>query len=199
MTRRPKLVVDSRTVQAEAPIPVLPPKPRLTDTELEAFLLARRSTMTVVALDGTLTAILIGPKFIDPRLWLGRLVGETALIADADTREHLALQAVVHHHNRLSTAFADQPDHYRPMVKPHCDGGIDLLDWGLGFISGIEFAPRPWKKVTDPRQPGRTLFEPILTLAIGSRALPLSAAEEVARAVLHIRQLFQEPRRKSMR
>ena len=35
MTRRPKLVVDSRTVQAEAPIPVLPPKPRLTDTELE--------------------------------------------------------------------------------------------------------------------------------------------------------------------
>ena len=99
MTRRPKLVVESRTVQAEAPIPVLPPKPRLTDTELEAFLLARRSTMTVVALDGYLTAILIGPKFIDPRLWLGRLVGETALIADADTREHLALQAVVHHHN----------------------------------------------------------------------------------------------------
>ncbi|MEI7607525.1 MAG: hypothetical protein WCJ64_09080 [Rhodospirillaceae bacterium] len=49
------------------------------------------------------------------------------------------------------------------MVKPNRDGGIDLLDWGLGFISGIELAPRPWKKVTDPRQPGRALFEPILT------------------------------------
>ena len=199
MTKRPKLVVETRTVQAETPIPQLPSKPRLTDAELEAFLLARRSTMTLMALDGYLTAILIGPKFIDPRLWLGRLVGEAALMADADTREHLALQAVVHHHNRLSTTFVDQPGHYRPMVKPHRYGGIDLLDWGLGFISGIELAPRPWKKVTDPRQPGRALVEPILTLAIGSRALPLSAAEEVARAVLHIRQLFQEPRRKSMR
>ena len=153
----------------------------------------------MVSLDGYLTAILIGPKFIDPRLWLGRLLGEPALIADADTREHLALQAVVHHHNRLSTTLSELPDHYRPMVKPHRGGGIDLLDWGLGFISGIELAPRPWKKVTDPRQPGRALFEPILTLTIGSRAAPPSAAEEVARAVLDIRQLFQEQRRKSMR
>ena len=85
------------------------------------------------------------------------------------------------------------------MVRPHRDGGINLLDWGLGFISGIELAPRPWKKVTDPRQPGRALFEPILTLTIGSWAVPPSAAEEVARAVLDIRHLFQEQRRKSMR
>ena len=106
---------------------------------------------------------------------------------------------MVHHHNRLSAIFANQPDHYRPMGKPHRDGGLDLGEWGLGFIVGIELAPRPWKKVTDPRQPGRALFEPILTLTVGSGAVPQSAAEEVARAVLDIRQLFQEQRRKSMR
>ena len=80
MKRRPQLVVESAIVRPEEPIPALPPKPRLPDAELEAFLLARRSTMTVVSLDGYLTAILIGPKFIDPRLWLGRLVGEAALV-----------------------------------------------------------------------------------------------------------------------
>jgi len=199
MTRRPKLVVETRAVPSEAPSPVPPPRPRLTDAELDAVLRARRSTLSLAALDGTLTAILIGPKVIDPRLWLGRLVGDAALMAEADTRDHLAVQAVVHHHNRLSATFADRPDQYRPMVNRHPDGGLDLLDWGIGFIAGIELAPRPWKTVTDPRQPGRALFEPILTLTVGSHALQQSAVDEVAKAVLAIRQLFQEQRRKSVR
>ncbi|MEI7608329.1 MAG: hypothetical protein WCJ64_13215 [Rhodospirillaceae bacterium] len=85
------------------------------------------------------------------------------------------------------------------MANRHPDGGLDLLDWGIGFIAGFELAPRPWKKVTDPRQPSRALFEPILTLTVGSHAIPQSAVDEVAEAVLAIRQFFQEQRRKSIR
>jgi hypothetical protein len=60
-------------------------------------------------------------------------------------REHLALQAVVHHHNRLSATFSDQPDRYRPMFKPHREVGLAPPPWWLGFTAGIELAPRFWK------------------------------------------------------
>lgn len=173
--------------------------PRIVDGGMASTALVAWVVTAKFAWHLHLTAILIGPKFIDPRLWLGRLVGEAALVADANTRDHLALQAVVHHHNRLSTTFADHPDTYRPMASRHLDGGFDPLDWGIGFIAGIELAPRPWKKVTDTRQSGRALFEPILTLTVGSHAVPKSAVDDVVRAILAIRHLFQEQRHKSMR
>ena len=130
----------------------------------EAYLLARRPrppVLTIDGLDGYLTALIIGPKFIDPRLWLTALVGDTAIMAEADTAEHAAIQAVVAHHNRLSTTLSEQPKLYRPKFRPHRDGGYDPLFWWLGFAAGIQLAPRPWKKITDPRQPGRALFEPV--------------------------------------
>ena len=94
----------------EEPIPVPPPRPMLDPVALEAFLRTCRPSVTVLSiegLDGYLAALLIGPKFIDPRLWMARLFGEAALLADADTQEHLAIQAVAHHHNRLSALQAD--------------------------------------------------------------------------------------------
>ena len=41
-----------------------------------------RRCLTIVGLDGYLTALIIGPKFIDPRLWLTALVGDTAIMAE---------------------------------------------------------------------------------------------------------------------
>jgi len=202
MTGKASLVVSTKTLRPDEAIAVPAARPMLDTEALEAFLLACRPSVTVLSidgLDGYLTAILIGPKFIDPRLWLARLLGEATLLAEADTREHLALQAVVHHHNRLSATFSDQPDRYRPMFRPHRDGGLDPLYWWLGFAAAIELAPRAWKKVTDPRQPGRALFDPIYTATSGNGSVPGGTTEVVAKAVLDIRQHFQEQRRKSMR
>jgi uncharacterized protein len=199
---KPVLTVDTTTVGSTQTVAVPHSRPMLEPGELEAFLLACRPTVPVLStdgLDGYLTALLIGPKFIDPRLWLSRLFGEQALLAKADTRDHLAIQAVVAHYNRLSVTLSDCPDQYRPMFKPHRKGGVDTLFWWLGFTAGIELDRRNWKRVTDPRQPGRVLFEPIYDAASHSGPSPANAIEVVAGAVLEIRSHFLQRRHRSMR
>ena len=63
----------------------------------------------------------------------------------AQSRDHLTVQAVVAHYNRLSVTLSDHADQYRPMFKPHREGGVDTLYWWLGFTAGIELDCRSWK------------------------------------------------------
>jgi uncharacterized protein len=202
MTGKPDLMV-SRTMARPGEALAAPvTKPMLAPEALEAYLLARRPhppVLTIDGLDGYLTALIIGPKFIDPRLWLAALIGDRALMAASETTEHAAIQAVVAHHNRLSMTLSEQPKLYRPMFKPHRDGGHDPLFWWLGFAAGIQLAPRPWKKVTDPRQPGRALFEPIYDAPSGSGPVPDSTVVAVAKAVIAIREYFMPQRVRSSR
>src|SRR4051812_40359703 len=155
--------------------PVPAPKPMLTPEALEAHLRTRRPAVPVLtldALDGYLTALLIGPKFIDPQVWLGLLLGERALMAAEDTREHLAVQAMVDHHNRLSETLSRYPCLYRPKLRPHHAGGQDPMFWSLGFLAGVKAAARSWKTVTDPRKPGHILYAPLERVLFGSDPIP---------------------------
>jgi uncharacterized protein len=202
MMHKPGTAADDSSVHPAGTLTAPPAKPMLAPDELEAYLMARRPpppVFTVDGLDGYLTAIIIGPKFIDPRLWLVALVGDTAILADAETPEHAAIQAVVAHHNRLSKTLFDHPQLYRPMFKPHREGGVDPLFWWLGFAAGISLAARAWKKVTDPRQPGRALFEPIYDLPSSRGPAPDGATERVAKAVIDIREYFMPQRVRSSR
>jgi uncharacterized protein len=202
MKSRVGLVVTTTTVPAGEPTPVPAPKPMLDAEALEAFLLACRPSVSVLSLDGLdgyLTALLIGPKFVDPRIWMASLFGEAALLAAADTREHLAIHAVADRYNRLSITLSEHPDRYRPMFRPHREGGADALYWWLGFTAGIELVPRSWKKITDSRQPGRHLFEPIYSVASRNGPTSDSAVGDVTKAVLAIRQHFLPQRIRSMR
>jgi uncharacterized protein len=202
MTGKPNLMV-SRTMARQGETLAAPvTKPMLAPEALEAYLLARRPpppVLTIDGLDGFLTALVIGPKFIDPRLWLTTLVGDTAIMAAAETTEHAAIQAVVAHYNRVSMTLSEQPKLYQPMFKPHRDGGYDPLFWWLGFTAGINLAPRLWKKITDPRQPGRALFEPIYDATSGAGPIPDSIVVVVANAVIAIREYFMPQRAKSSR
>jgi uncharacterized protein len=200
MTGKPDLIVSRRMARpGEAPAaPVT--KPMLAPEALETYLLARKPhppVFTIDGLDGYLTAIIIGPKFIDSRLWLAALVGDTAIMAAAETTERVAVQAIVERHNRLSKTPSKRLKLYRPMFKPHRDGGYDPLFWCLGFTAGIQLAPRPWKKGTDPRQPGRALIEPIYDAPSEAGPVPDSTVVTVAKAVIAIREYFMPQRVKS--
>lgn len=60
-------------------------------------------------LDGYLTALIIGPRFIDPRQWIPSFVGEGALMAPEHTTEAKALQSLVVAYNTISSGLGARP------------------------------------------------------------------------------------------
>jgi len=198
-TRASLTVTHTYAREAEPPDP---PKAMLDPKALEAFLVARRPSVPVLsidALDGYLTALLIGPTFVDPRLWLGLLVGDGALMAAENTDDHLALQAIAAHHNRLSDTLSQFPDLYRPLFPPHRSGGLNPMFWTLGFLAGVKPAARAWKRVTDPGKPEYILFEPLDRVLSDPKPIPESTAKVVARTIIDLRAHFQIRRNKPKR
>lgn len=179
-----------------------PSKPMLDAAALEAYLRARGPAAPVSCLDGLdgyLTAVLIGPKLLDPQLWLGRLLGDHALLAAETTREHLAIQAVVDHHNRLSETLSQFPYLYRPRFALHRAGGLDPMFWSLGFLAGTRLAPRSWKSVTDPDKPEHVPFQALEPVLFGTAAIAEANVPAVARGILDLREHFKARRYKSRR
>ena len=65
-------------------------RPKLDDEAFEAFIRARRPVSPIWSmsgLDGYLTALIIGPRFIDPRQWIPELTGPDALNLPMETTE----------------------------------------------------------------------------------------------------------------
>ena len=78
-------------------------RPKLDDEAFEAFIRARRPVSPIWSmsgLDGYLTALIIGPRFIDPRQWIPELTGPDALNLPMETTEHRAVQTIVAEYNR---------------------------------------------------------------------------------------------------
>lgn len=177
-------------------------KPMLGTEDLEAYLRARGRAAPVSRLDGLdgyLTAVLIGPKFIDPQLWLGHLLGDHALLCAEDTQEHRAIQAVAAHHNRLSETMAQFPYLYRPQLPPHQDGGLDPTVWSLGFLMATRLAPRAWKTVSNPDKPEHATFQALHPLLIGTAPVTEADVPAMAKGIIDLREYFKARRNRSMR
>lgn len=143
MIRKPRLVRETRRIGPTDPMPMPPERPRPSDADLNAFLRARRAASPVnrlSGLDGYLAAIIVGPKFIDSRIWAAAIVGEQAMMMAEGTLESLAIQAIVQHYNRISMILSDASDLYRPQFDRDRLGKPDLLFWKLGFYQG--YRPR---------------------------------------------------------
>src|SRR5690606_9396663 len=125
IARRSKGPVAHRPAGASS----LPPsRPMLDDAAFEAFLHKRRPhppVFSMSGLDGYLTALIIGPRFIDPRQWIGLFAGERALMALGGTTEALAVQTLVANYNRISTGLAETPEIWRPRFARRKDGTFD--------------------------------------------------------------------------
>lgn len=190
------------TANSAANVATAAPKPMLGTQDLEAYLRARGRAAPVSRLDGLdgyLTAVLIGPTFIDPQIWLGHLLGERTLLAAQESREHLAIQAVVHHHNRLSETMAQFPYLYRPHLPLHHAGGLDPIFWSFGFLMATRLAPRAWKSMTNPDKPEHAAFQALHPLLIGTTPIPEADVPAMAKGILDLREHFKARRNRSMR
>lgn len=130
MTQRPRLTRETRRIGPWEPMPAPAERPRLGDAALAAYLRARGAASAVGSLgglDGYLAAVVVGPRFVDPRVWLADLAGEAAMMAPEGTEGSLAVQAVVHHFNRISITLSDAPGLYRPRFDTDHQGRPDPL------------------------------------------------------------------------
>lgn len=169
--------------------------PALDDGDFAAFLAALRPVPPATSLagfEGYVTALVVGPRFVDPRRWIPLFAGATALMAPIGTRESAVVQSIAATYNRLSAGMADFPDLYRPRFEPNGDGTSDGLNWVAGFFTAAEHAPRLWQPMLSGHPETGNLIAPIR-----AAVRPKSTADDVrgvARAVLDIRDHFM-PRR----
>ena len=167
----------------------------LDDADFDAFLKAKRPAPPAVGqsgFEGYVTALVIGPKFIDPRRWIPLFAGEHALMAPAGTTECAAVQSIAATYNRLSAGLGDFPDLYRPGFIANEDGTWDGLEWVAGFFAGASQAPRLWKPMLNGYPETRSLIAPIRG-AVRQKSSDQDV-RRVAEAVIAIRDFFMPQR-----
>lgn len=179
---------------------VAPARKTLDEASFMAFLQKRRPqppAFTMDGLDGYLTALIVGPRFIDPRKWIPAFVGDSALMAPEETVEARALQTLVAAYNAISTGLAETPDAWRPRLAPRGDGAFDPFFWWTGFLAGTEFAPRIWRPVLHGKPETGDIIAPIRDMSEPGAILDQSGVIGVARTVVAIRTYFMPRRAKS--
>jgi uncharacterized protein len=181
--------------QADRPI-----LPALDEERFEAFLAARRPVPPAVSLsgfDGYVTALVIGPRFVDPRRWIPLFAGEQAMLAPVGTEDCAAVQSIVATYNRLSASMAEFPYLYRPRFLLRDEGRADGHPWVAGFFAGASHAPRLWKPMLNGLPETGNLIAPIRA-AIRWRSTP-EDIKDIAKAVLAIRDHFMPLRVRAAR
>lgn len=176
------------------------PRKMLDEARFVEFLRKRQSrppAITMDGLDGYLTALIIGPRFIDPRKWIPLFVGDTALMAPEETAEARALQTLVAAYNTISASLAEAPDAWRPRLTPKDDGTFDPFFWWTGFLAGTNFAPRIWRPVLHGEPETGDIIAPIRNMSEPRAILDQTGVLGLAKAVVAIRTYFMPRRAKS--
>lgn len=175
-----------------------PKRPMLAEKDFFDFLRAQRPAPPATnpqTLDGYLTALIIGPRFIDPRQWIPSFVGDGALMAPEHTAEAKALQSLVAAYNKISSGLGDTPETWRPRLAAHGDAAAAPYLWAGGFLLGTKFAPRLWQPIL--RGAEDDLMGPIRKMAEPGNNLDAAGAAAVASSVIGIRAHFMPRRAKS--
>jgi uncharacterized protein len=131
--------------------------------ELDSFLMSDAvsdEAMVFEAVDGYLTAMVIGPKLVAPSRWLHGIWGPTE--DDAPEFETIdqaqrILELLMRHMNGIAGQMMHDPDSFEPMCvtatypgDPHeyDDGEV----WAMGFMEGVTLSQDDWQPLlADPR------------------------------------------------
>lgn len=135
----------------------LPPSP-LTDAdfdELAAWLDRRpKGIQDIVELEGFLTALVIGPNFVQPANWLPKVWGgQNPSFKDPGTLNRF-VTLVVSLHNDLAVMFDQAPDQFHPTFYESTVEGprIQIVDeWCFGFLKGMRMDSAGWKPLKQER------------------------------------------------
>jgi uncharacterized protein len=148
--------------------------------ELEAFLLsetASANTMTLDALNGFLTALVIGPVTVMPSEWIPFVLGtsesDSPVFTSIEQVQRIT-QLLMRYMNSLIAVFQDDPDGFVPLFdlcSYSCSDDEDaaVTAWSLAFMFAMELHYDEWSPIfeviDDNGEEAAVLLGPILLLA----------------------------------
>ena len=138
--------------------------------ELQEFLLSGMTpdkTMDIEALDGFLTAVVIGPDTVMPSEWL-RVVWNGSEGPEYESMEQAnrILGLIMRHMNSIANTLMNRPDRYEPIIlnwEKEEDYWLMGMPWAIGFFKGMDLRRENWKELTADEEYGEMVM-PIMTL-----------------------------------
>jgi uncharacterized protein len=142
--------------------------------ELDEFLisdLTSDETLTIMGLDGYLTAMAVGPTTVSPGYWLpgvwGPSADDTPAFQSAAQAQHV-LGLILRHMNGIIDDLENDLDGFEPVfgVSRVDDNDREYIDgeaWAMGFMQGLMLVRQDWQALIDSEQ-GREWLEPIRLL-----------------------------------
>lgn len=163
-------------------------------SELDRFLMSDATsseTLMLDALDGYLTAIVIGPTPLKPVAWLPRIWGSREEHAPrfASTQQALRIkELIIRHLNGITLCFMRDPRQFEPLfnVSTYEESEEEFIDadmWAFGFMKGMALTQADWKPLlTNPQ--AETWLRPLYLLG----SPQLKPADQALRATPQQRQ-----------
>jgi len=146
------------------------PNTPLTEDELAGLdelldTLPSDAAMTLDAMDGYLTALLVGPSPIGassdwlPAIWGGDQEPAPAPFASNQKRKRTTV-LVLRHLRSIEAALSGPPDAWEPVFSvaelPGTQGEelADATDWCMGFLAAMDLAPEAWSPLNEDPEIG---------------------------------------------
>jgi uncharacterized protein len=156
--------------------------------ELAIFLMSDATPgdcMDIVALDGFLTALVIGPKLVLPSVWLPLIWGgEEDPGFESSVQAERIIGLVMRRYNEICRMFDDHGSGFAPLLYAQEVGKETQWngeDWCAGFMDAVDLSFGDWQPLFDD-EPNGALLAPILILGTeaGWEELDASADPETA-------------------
>lgn len=114
------------------------------------------SVLDVSELDGMLTALLSGPREIEPAQWLTALWGGEKQIPRWSSEREMTrfMNLVFQHMNDIADRLNDAPDQFEPLFGYREENDREYVvveDWCFGYMRGV--ALDDWSKLAPEMQP----------------------------------------------
>lgn len=124
---------------------------------------APEGALSLLELDGYLTAIVIGPELILPSEWLPALWRGKGMSGFTDPAQAQAvLGAVMERYNEIIRQLDKSPENYRPLYMPKSPRerpSSELArEWAQGFWLGVLLRSDAWSRLISDRKARGMLF-----------------------------------------
>jgi len=138
--------------------------------ELEDFLLHEselKHPMNLDALDGFMTALIIGPDTILPSEWMPHVWSSSgnseSPVFDSDKQAERIIGLIMRMMNALAHQFEENPADYAPLPNLTTFDNDEAQrnaarSWCLGFIEGVNVRPASWQPLLRDEKGSKTIF-----------------------------------------